>query len=250
MADRLAVQLSASETAIGEVKRAADLETMAKWLKSGEVDIYFDSPYPAMLVSDRSYAQPILRRWKGGEADYYTVIFAQADSGLTSVNDLRGKLIAFDEIHSTSDYVLPFAYLLDANLTLKGKSSVSESIQPDEVGYIFTDDDDNTIQWVISGKVDAGAVDIGTYREMPSETLAQMTRLGETDRVARHVVMIRSGIEPEKLEKIKTILIDMDRSAEGKEVLQKFEKTTKFDNFPTQEDIAKMRQLSEQVRNR
>ena len=103
---------------------------------------------------------------------------------------------------------------------------------------------------VISGKVDAGAVDIGTYLEMPSETLAQMTRLGETDRVARHVVMIRPGIEPEKLEKIKTILIDMDRSAEGKEVLQKFEKTTKFDNFPTQEDIAKMRQLSEQVRNR
>ena len=147
MADYLAVQLSASETAIGEVKIAPDLETMAKWLKSGEVDIYFDSPYPAMLVSDRSYAQPILRRWKGGEADRYTVIFAKADSGLTSVNDLRGKLIAFDEINSTSGYVLPLAYLQDANLTLKGKSSVSENIQPDEVGYIFSDDDDNTIQW-------------------------------------------------------------------------------------------------------
>jgi phosphonate transport system substrate-binding protein len=57
-------------------------------------------------------------------------------------------------------------------------------------------------------------------------------------------------MEPEKIEKIKTILIETNQTAEGKEVLETFEKTGKFDNFPTEEDIAKMRKFSEQVSNR
>lgn len=250
MADYLASKLSESGTAFGEVKVAPDLETMAQWLKSGEVDIYFDSLYPAMLVSEQSGAKAILRRWKGGVGDYYSVIFALADSGFTSIDDLQGHMIAFDEIQSTSGYVLPLTYLLNADLKVTAKSSASEAIAPDEVGYIFSDDDENTLQWVISGKVNAGAVDIGTFMEVPEETRNQMIILGETDTVARHVVMVRGSMEPEKIEQLKTILIGMDLTPEGKEVLEKFEKTTKFDDFITPEEIAKMRKLSEQVRNR
>ncbi len=249
LADYLATNLSEFDIGVGEVQVASDMPTMIQWLKNGEVDLYFDSPYPAMYVIDQSGAEVILRRWKGGKADYYTVFFTMKDREIDSVEDLQGKVVAFDEISSTSGYMLPMAYLKSANLKASQKTSVNETIAEDEVGYIFSDDDENTIQWVISGKVDAGAVDIGTFLEIPEANREAMQVLAETDKVARHVVMIRPGMDPEKVEAIKTVLLEMDQTEAGKIVLEEFEETAKFDNFPPEADIAKMRELYQQVQN-
>ncbi|WP_413165447.1 phosphate/phosphite/phosphonate ABC transporter substrate-binding protein [Capilliphycus salinus ALCB114379] len=250
LADYLAANLGEFGIGIGEVKVAPDVEAMASLLKSGQVDIYFDSPYPAMLVSELSNAQPILRRWKGGDAAYYTVIFAMTDRGFTSLNDLTGYKVAFDDPTSTSGYVLPMVHMIEAGLNMNKKESPDESVQPDEVGYVFSQDDQNNIQWVISGRVDAAAIDHRSFLNIPAESREAMTVLAETEKVARHVVLVRGGLDPQLVEQIKQILLNMDQSPEGREVMENFEETTKFDNFPTEGDIDRMRELYEKVKNR
>lgn len=250
LADYLAARLSKFGIGVGEVKVAPDVGTMAEFLKSGQVDIYFDSPYPAMIAINKSGSQAILRRWKEGDASYHTVIFAMKDHGIKDPKDLQGKMMAFDDVSSTTGFVLPFVYLKEAGLNLKGKDSPTDEVASDEVGYVFSKDDQNNIQWVISGKVDAGAVDNQSYLEIPEESRNAMVILGETEEVARHAVLVRSGLPPEQVEAIKQILLDMDQTPEGKAVLEQFEETAKFDTFPTQKDIARMQQLYEQVQNR
>ncbi len=250
LADYLAANLSQFDIGTGKVKIAPDMETMIQWFKSGEVDIYFDSPYPAMIVGDASGAQPLLRRWKRGDAEYHTVIFSMTDRGFTSLSDLKGKIIAFDDNRSTTGYMLPLVALLDAGLNPIEKESATAGVGADDLGYVFSNDDENTIEWLISGKVAAGATDIQTFLKVPEEIREKITILAETEKVTRNVVMVRSDMEPELVEAIEALLLTMDETPEGQAALKKFTQTAKFDKFPTEQTLNRMRELYQQVQSR
>ncbi|MGK7872191.1 MAG: phosphate/phosphite/phosphonate ABC transporter substrate-binding protein [Xenococcaceae cyanobacterium] len=250
LADYLAANLSQFDIGRGKVKIAPDMETMVQWLKSGEVDLYFDSPYPTMLAIEASGAKPILCRWKRGYAEYHTVIFTMPDRGIASLADLKGKMVAFDHRFSTTGYMLPFIALLEAGLNPVEKSSASAAVGADDVGYVFTDEDENSIEWAISDKVAASAVDVRAFVEVPEEIRRSMIILAETEKVARNVVIVRPDMDPEQVKAIKILLLSMDETSEGQAVLEKFEGTTKFDEFSTQKSLNRMRELYQKVQSR
>ena len=250
LADYLAANLGEFGVGTGEVLIAPDIETMANMLESGEVDLYFDSLYPAMIVSEKSGAKLLLRRWKKGKSQYHTILFARADSGLTSLDDLQGKMIGVEEPYSTSGYFIPMVYLLKAGLNPVEKKRETSALAKDQVGYIYTEEDENTIQWVVSGKLAAGAVDDRSFFRIPEETRTQLTILADTEKVARQVVLIRSGIDRAQREAIATILMEMDQTPEGQTILEKFGETTKFDQLPPEAGWERMQKLYQEFYNR
>jgi len=252
LADYLAAHLSQFGIGIGEVNVTSDIPSEANALKNGQADLYFDSPYPALAVSDLSGGQPILRRWRNGVFEYHSVIFIRGGSGaLTSINDLKGKIIAFQDPESTSGFMLPMAYLIQAGLKPVEKSSVTDTVAADEVGYVFSAADDNTIDWVLSGTVAAGATDNVSYDGISADTRAGLSILAETDSVPRQVVVARPGIDPALLDAIKALLIGLDQTPEGPAIMQSFARTTKFDEFPegAEAALAHMRDLYNLVKN-
>ncbi|WP_013322622.1 phosphate/phosphite/phosphonate ABC transporter substrate-binding protein [Gloeothece verrucosa] len=248
MADYIASQLHQFGIGVGEVRIAQDFETVANWIKKGDVDIYFDSPYPAMRVKQLSGALPILRRWKNGQDSYFGIIIIRANSGIYSVKDLLGKTIAFEEPVSTSGYFLQLGYLFQSGLNVVQKQSLDKSVPANKVGYVFSEDDENTIQWVINGKVDAGATDGVLFETVPEESRKAMKILAKTDKIARNIVLIKPKMKPEQAAAIKSILINMDKTEEGKKILNIFEKTTKFDEYPVKADLDKMQQLYDRIK--
>ena len=242
MADYLANQLGKFGIGVGEVKIAPDIETMAQMLKDGEVDLYFDSLYPAILVREQAGGDIILRRWKKGKAEYNSIFFTRSDQGLTSLADLKGKIIGFEEPFSTSGYFVPLVYLLEAGFKPIEKRQVTSSVKKNEVGYTFTSDDENTIQWVIRNKVAGGVVDSTTFSEIPPETRQMLTILAETEKVPRQVVVMAAKGEPAQQEAIKTILIEMDETETGQEILQIFEETKQFDELPHRTSVERMQE--------
>jgi len=246
LADYLAAGLSTFGITAGEVKVALDPTAMARLMKAGEVDLVFDSPYPAMIVSNQTNAQLVLRSWKDGIKEYHAVIFTRSDSGIRSLTDLKGHIIGLEEAFSTSGYLLPLTTLLKANLKPVKKPDSAYPVAPNEVGYVFTTksggDPSNTLEWVLNKKVIAGAADHLFFSKIPEATRAKLTILAETESVARQVVIAQPNIDPSLLQAIKALLLDMDKSPNGRTALQTFQQTTKFDVLPS-EDLARIQAL-------
>src|SRR5574341_395658 len=246
LADYLAANLGDYGITSGNVVVASSFDDMTELLERGEVDLYFDSVYPATVISDATGAQPVLRRWKDGVEEYNSVIFVRSDSGIETVQDLQGKMIAFDEPVSTSGFVLPYVYLVEQGLTLVEKDSPNEPVAPDEIGYVFSEDDDTSIEWVNSGQVAAAATDNVSYAEdIPEDLRENFVILAETEFLPRQVVIVRPGMNPELQAAIIDVLIHMHESEEGQAALEAFNDTARFDEFPEglEAAVARMHEL-------
>jgi phosphonate transport system substrate-binding protein len=221
---------------------------MIQWMENGEVDLYFDSPYPVLVISDETGATPILRRFRFGVEEYHSVFFVPVNSEMDELADLKGQMIAFEEIFSTSGYMLPLTYLLEQQMNPVMKSAPESEVGAEETGYVFSTADDTTVQWVISGLVPAGVVDNVTFSRLPEETQAQLKIIAETDDVPRQMVLVRDGMDADLVEAIHTTLLEMDESAEGQEALEAFQ-TTEFAEFAEGADaaLARMRALYDLV---
>jgi phosphonate transport system substrate-binding protein len=250
LADYLAANLGDYGITEGQVRVATSTEEMAQLLEKGEVDLYFDSTYPATLISDQAGAKIILRRWRFGVEEYQSVIFASTASGVTSIDQLPGHMVAMDAPYSTSGFLLPAVYLTEQGLGLVGKKSTGDPVKSDEIGFAFSYDDENTLQWVISGLADAGVTDDFHFDvDFPEEARSQLVELARTESTPRQVAVIRSGLDDELVQSIIRVLTTMHETEEGQAALEPFQ-TTKFDEFP--EGItaatARMREMMELVK--
>jgi phosphonate transport system substrate-binding protein len=251
LADYLASQLSDYGITEGQVRIASSTDEMAKLLADGEVDLYFDSPYPATLISDQAGAKVILRRWRFGVEEYQSVIFASVASGIEAINDLPGHMVAMDAPYSTSGFLLPSVHLLENGLTLTGKKNYGDPVANDEVGFVFSYDDENTLQWVLSGLTDAGVTDDYNFDvAFPDDAKAQLVELARTEYIPRQVVVMRSGLDDDLVQAIVQVLTSMHETEAGAAALEPFQ-TSKFDEFPEGIEAAakRMRAMMELIGN-
>jgi phosphonate transport system substrate-binding protein len=66
------------------------------------------SAYAKVYLTDPDAVEPVLVKTNlDGSFGYYSIGFARADSGITSLEDMKGKVFAFGDPNSTSGYLIP-----------------------------------------------------------------------------------------------------------------------------------------------
>lgn len=231
-ADFVAANLHHVGIGRGRVVVVGSLSQMVDELREGRVDLLIDSPFPAVFVWQRTDVEPILRRWKRGSDVYRSVVFTRADSGVESVDKLAGKIIAFGEPFSTSGFLMPKAALASAGLRLVNYEDPAASIPSDQVGYVFSNDAENSMFWVLKRKVVAGAINKDYFEALAGDRISELRILQTTEAVPRNVVCVRGGLDPRVVQAIENLLLEMHLSDEGRVSLEKFEETSRFDRFP------------------
>ena len=237
-------KLSTGPAIEGRVVVASTPFELAKLLEQRKIDFYMESAYPTYVVNFvHGAGKLLLRRWKSGLADYYSIIFTRSDSGIKRVEDLKGKTIVFEDAGSTSGYLLPKLFLQRRGLKLSEKGRFSPDSAATGVGYVFARTQDKLVDAVLSKQAAAGAFSNDDFNALDEKKKADIGALAQTDRLPRHLLSVRSDLAPELVARLEGILLAMHDDAEGRKILQKTDGTTKFDMLPGGEAAMRRRLL-------
>jgi phosphonate transport system substrate-binding protein len=90
-----------------------DRTAAAAALQADRVDVVFTGPAEYVVIHEKTGAEPIVAIERDG---YHSSIYTRADSGITSLDQLRGKKVAMSDVGSTSGHLGPSQMLVDAGL--------------------------------------------------------------------------------------------------------------------------------------
>ncbi|MEM1373351.1 MAG: phosphonate ABC transporter substrate-binding protein [Pseudomonadota bacterium] len=131
----------------------ADYAGVIQGLLGGTLDMAWlgASSYAAIHLQDAAAVEPVLIKVNmDGSVGYHSIGFARVDSGITSLDDMSGKVFGFGDPNSTSGYLIPSIEIPQAGDEI--------TMEPgDYFGDVrFTGGHEQTIVAVSNGDIDAG----------------------------------------------------------------------------------------------
>lgn len=239
----LAQKLSSASKIEGKIVLTPTQSRLASLLTERKADFYMESPHPTYMINSVYGAgKLLLRRWKGGMADYHSAIFTTRNGETKRLEDLKGKIIAFEDPESTSGYFLPKLFLTKKGFKLSRKAQIEAKVSRGEIGYIFAQSQDKLVDLVLTKQVAAGAFSNDDYAGLDGSKKSAITILAETASLPRHLVSVRKDLAPGLAKGLEKILLSMHEDPEGRSILQKIG-TTKFDALPGGESAISQRLL-------
>ncbi|MBW6419315.1 phosphonate ABC transporter substrate-binding protein [Celeribacter sp. PS-C1] len=129
----------------------ADYNGVMQGLLGGTIDAAWmgASSYAGTYIADAEAVEPVLVKQNlDGSIGYYSVGFARKDSGVTTLDDLKGKNFGFGDPNSTSGYLIPSIEIAEAGYPMVPGEFFGD--------VVFTGGHEQTIVAVNNGDVDAG----------------------------------------------------------------------------------------------
>jgi phosphonate transport system substrate-binding protein len=174
-------------------------------LRNGDADISFMGALPYVLAHDQTGAEVILAEVYRGSPVYTGRIFVRKDSGIETLEDLRGKSIAFADPISESGYLYPLDLFVQA-----GYLARDEDPQSFFSNVYFAGGYQQSLQAVINGFVDAAGASQYAELLVAPDQLEELTWIAETDPIPSHVVLARPGLDPSRVEAFKQVMLKLN----------------------------------------
>ncbi len=134
---------------------AAAVETLV----NRKVDLAWFGGFTFVQANVRSNGKVIPLVQREEDERFRSVFITDAKSGITKLEDLKGKTLSFGSASSTSGHLMPRSFLLAAN--------INPDVDLKRVS--FSGAHDATIAAVASGKVDVGALNISVWEKFVAE---------------------------------------------------------------------------------
>ena len=136
-----------------------DYPAAVEALVNKKVDLVWFGGFTFVQASIRSGGRVVPLAQREEDTKFQSVFIAKTNSDIKSLVDMKGKQVSFGSQSSTSGHLMPRNFLLQANI----------EPEKDFKRIAYSGAHDATIASVVSGKVDAAALDITVWKKFVVE---------------------------------------------------------------------------------
>ncbi|MDP2167347.1 MAG: phosphate/phosphite/phosphonate ABC transporter substrate-binding protein [Thermodesulfovibrionales bacterium] len=185
---------------------------------SRELDGAFFGIFTAALAHEKLGVVPLARPvGLDGSTTAEGYIIVRNDSGIKTVNDLRGKRAVFVDKATATGYIFTVAYLRE-----RGIKNISGYFRE----YYFAGSQDSVVYAVLDGRADVGTVKSRIFKKLLDKdpTIKDELRiLAKSMSLPDTTLCLKKDIDPDTRQKIKEALLNMHTDPRGKDVLRELE---------------------------
>lgn len=196
-----------------EFTPVSDYPAAVEALVNKQVDLVWFGGFTFVQAQIRSGGKVVPLAQREEDTQFRSVFITQTSSGIKALTDLKGKNVSFGSQSSTSGHLMPRSFLLQAG------------IEPDRdfKRVAFSGAHDATIASVVSGRVDAAALDITVWRKFVEEKKVDVSKVNvfyTTPPYFNYNWSVHADMPAAQRERVARALLDLSMSdAEGKEIL-------------------------------
>nr|ANO58303.1 phosphate/phosphite/phosphonate ABC transporter, periplasmic binding protein [uncultured Alphaproteobacteria bacterium] len=178
-------------------------DTLVEAFERKEIDIAWNGPLSYIKIQRSSVAPAVNVAMRDVDRDYLTHLIVRKDSGITALDETRGKKLALGSRSSVQAGVLPHYYLKE--LGFQPETDFSEMSFYEERSNVDSNDELDVAWKVVEGEYDAGAIsnvaldnflqnhkqahnDLNVIWTSPSYSHCCFTAQNDMDTVLRHKI--------------------------------------------------------------
>jgi len=188
---------------------ASDYAAVIEALRNRTADLAFLHPAGYVIANRETKAMIVAKNQWHGKTTFTSRIYVRKESGIKSLEDLRGKTIAFVDPASSSGYIYPMVLLIQRGL-VKNRDPKTFFRE-----VMFSGAHDASIRALMNGHVDAIA-SFDMAREQYLKDPAERERViwvAETPPIPEAGIAARDGLEPAVVARVRTALLKMQGPA-------------------------------------
>lgn len=205
---------------------ATDYTGLVEAFRNGSLDAAFLTPASYVMAAQEAGVKVILRTQRGEVPYYYSVIFARKDSHIKTLNDLKGKSIAFGDNLSTAGYIFP----------LKMFKAAGIDPQTDFENVLFSGGHDATVLAVYNKKVTAGATyandkagqDAAWQHILKPEQIAELEVIQVSEPIPSDNLCVSKTLPEDVVKKMQQFFLNLHTTEAGKKQLYDLYRIERF----------------------
>jgi phosphonate transport system substrate-binding protein len=181
-----------------------------------EVDAAFLGSFTGALASAQLGMEPVARPINlDGSSTYWGYLFVRRDSGIETVDEMRGRRLALVEKATTAGYVFPVAFFRDHGV---------EDLEAFFGEVQFWGSHDASINAVLDGRADVGAAKNTIWEHLDRQNrgaIDELQILETSPKVPSNGLFVSPEVDPAIRDAIRSTLLGLDEDPAGEKVLAK-----------------------------